>query len=143
MKTGKYVERITPLGIIEPKTTREMKRYSQISVNKYGSSFLLYSISRDIIAFLSDNFPEWKELFIFASMRLMHISLMKNVEFYYSTSFFSELIKDTHVLSMGDNIISATLGYTSMEEYFLQVQLLFLFPPGNSMPYISVHFQCL
>ena len=174
MKTGEYLGRITPEGIIEPKAKMAMKRYSQVSVKEYGSSFLLYSISGDIIAYLSDNFPEWKEIFIFASMRLMHVSPMKNVEFYYSTSFLSELIKDahvspeslgsivraigmdrhaqvnfmknfmkdnhylavdlTHVLSMGDNIISATLGRNSMEEYLPQVQLLFLLSLDNSMP---------
>ncbi|WP_298279707.1 hypothetical protein, partial [Ferroplasma sp.] len=41
MKTGEYLGRITPDGIIEPKTKRVMKRYEHISVKEYGSSFLL------------------------------------------------------------------------------------------------------
>ena len=50
-----------------------------------------------IITCDSDNFPEWKKIFIFAFMRLMHISSMRNVKFYFSTYFPSEVIKDAHV----------------------------------------------
>ncbi len=69
MKTGEYLGRITPDGIIEPKTKRVMKRYEHISVKEYGSSFLLQHISGDLVASLKNHFPEWKEIFIFACMR--------------------------------------------------------------------------
>ncbi|MFG1450066.1 MAG: hypothetical protein AAE983_05435 [Thermoplasmataceae archaeon] len=37
----------------------------------------------------------------------------------------------THVLSMSDGGLSATLGHNSMEEYLLQVQVLVLFMYRN------------
>ena len=180
MKTGEYLGRITPDGIIEPKTKRVMKRYEHISVKEYGSSFLLQHISGDLTASLKNYFPEWKEVFIFACMRLIHVSPMKNVDFYYRTSFLSETVKDahvspdvlgdmlrnigidrksvadfmksfmkderylavdlTHVLSMSEGVISATLGHDSMEEYLPQVQLLFLFSLEHDAP---VYFRIL
>ncbi|MHB1708757.1 MAG: transposase [Thermoplasmataceae archaeon] len=174
LKTGEYLGRITPDGIIEPKTKRIMKRYDQISVKEYGSSFLLQHISADLITSLRKYFPEWREIFVFACMRLVHVSPMKNVEFYYRTSFLSETIREahvspdvlgdmlrkigmdrkamtdfmksfmkderylavdlTHVLSMSEGVISATLGHNSMEEYLPQVQLLFLFSLEHDTP---------
>lgn len=174
MKTGEYLGRITPDGIIEPKTKRIMRRYDQISVKEYGSSFLLNHISANMMDALKLYFPEWKEIFVFACMRLVHVSPMKNVDFHYRTSFLSETIKDahvspdalgdmlrrigidrkamtdfmksfmkderylavdlTHVLSMSEGVISATLGHNSMEEYLPQVQLLFLFSLEHDTP---------
>ena len=174
MKTEEYLGRITPEGLIEPRAKRIMRRYDQIAVKEYGASFLLRSISRDLISTLAECFPEWKEIFVFACMRLMHTSAMKNVEFHYRTSYLSEMIRDahvspeslgnmlrsigmdrasevkfmkvfmkgdrylavdlTHVLSMSEGIISATLGHNSMEEYLPQVQLLFLFSLERETP---------
>jgi transposase len=174
MKTGEYLGRITPDGIVEPKTKRIMKRYDRISVKEYGSSFLLQHISGDLISALKLYFPEWKEIFVFACMRLVHVSPMKNVEFHYRTSFLSETLREahvspdvlgdmlrrigtdrksmtdfmksfmkderylavdlTHVVSMSEGVISATLGHNSMEEYLPQVQLLFLFSLEHDAP---------
>jgi len=44
MKTGEYLGRITPDGLIEPKAKRMLKRLENISVKEYGASFLLYHI---------------------------------------------------------------------------------------------------
>ena len=174
MKTGEYLGRITPDGLIEPKTKRVMKLYSQIAVKEYGASFLVNHISGDMIRSLKKHFPQWKEIFIFSMMRLIHVSPLKNVEFHYSTSYLSETVPDahvsteslsdllrdigmdrksvtefmkdfmkddrylavdlTHVLSMSENIISATLGHNSMEEYLPQVQVLLLFSLDHDMP---------
>ena len=41
LKTEEYLGKITPEGIVEPKVKRLMKRYDQIAVKEYGSSFLL------------------------------------------------------------------------------------------------------
>ncbi|MCL4328304.1 MAG: hypothetical protein M1151_03890 [Candidatus Thermoplasmatota archaeon] len=46
----------------------------------------------------------------------------------------------THVLSMSEGIISATLGHNGMEEYLPQVQILFLFSLDHEMP---AHFRIL
>ncbi|EQD75588.1 transposase IS4, partial [mine drainage metagenome] len=174
LKTGEYLGRITPDGLIEPKTRRIMHRYDRVSVKEYGSSFLLNHISGDLISALKLYFPEWKEIFVFVCMRLVHVSPMKNVDFHYRTSFLSETIRDahvsadvpgdmlreigidrkamtdfmksfmkderylavdlTHVLSMSEGVISATLGHNSMEEYLPQVQILFLFSLDHDTP---------
>lgn len=173
LKTGEYLGRITPEGLIEPKAKIVMKRFENVSVKEYGASFLLYHISSDLIDYLKSSFPEWREIFTFACMRLIHNSPLKNVEFHYTTSYLSELIsahvspeslsemlrgigtdrramvdfmkkfiKDekylavdlTHVLSMSDSVISATLGHNSVEVYLPQVQLLFLFSLDHDVP---------
>ncbi len=137
-----------------------MKRFENISGKEYGASFLLYHTLSDIITYLKSTFNEWREIFVFACMRLIHNLPLKNVEFYYTTSFMSELISArvspeslsemlrsvgmdrkamvdimkrflrdekylavdlTHVLSMSDSVISATLGHNSKDVYLPQV----------------------
>ncbi len=174
LKTEEYLGKITPEGIVEPRVKRVMKRYDQIAVKEYGSSFLMQHVSGDIVQSLEDFFPEWKEIFVFSCMRLINRSPMKNVEFHYRNSFLSEAIRDarvspdslgdmlrnigmdrssitgfmksfmrderylavdlTHILSMSEGVISATLGHNSKEEYLPQVQLLFLFSIGRDAP---------
>ena len=97
LRTDEFLGRITPEGLIEPKAKRMMKRYDQISVKEYGSSFMLHNISTDILAGLRDHFTEWMEIFVFSCMRLMYHSPIKNVEFHYHTSYISEMIRDAHV----------------------------------------------
>ena len=151
-----------------------MKRYDQITVKEYGSSFLLQHISGDIAESLGNFFPEWREIFVFSCMRLIYRSPIKNVEFHYSSSFLSEAIRDarvspdslgdmlrsigmdrgsitgfmksfmkderylavdlTHILSMSEGAISATLGHNSKGEYLPQIQLLFIFSKGRDAP---------
>ena len=174
LKTEEYLGKITPEGLIKPRVKRVMKRYDQITVKEYGSSFLLQHISGDIAESVGNFFPEWKEIFVFSCMRLIHRSQMKNVEFHYRTSFLSETIRDasvspdslgdmlrsigmdrssitgfmksfmrderylavdlTHILSMSEGVISATIGHNSKDEYLPQVQLLFLFSIGRDTP---------
>ena len=169
-----YLGRITPDGLIEPKAKRVMKRFDQVTVKEYGATFLIQHLSTDIISALRENFQEWKETFVFAAMRLMHASPMKNVEFLYRTSYLSETVKDahvspdslgkmlrnigmdrgsmvkfmkslmkgsrymaldlTHVLSMSEGIISATLGHNSTSEFLPQVQLALLFSLDHEEP---------
>lgn len=74
-----------------------MKLYDRISVKEYGASFLLNHTSTDIIESLQKLFPQWKEIFAFAVMRLIHASPLKNVEFHHSTSYISETLRDAHV----------------------------------------------
>ncbi len=180
LKTEEYLGKITPEGIVEPRVKRVIKRYDQITVKECGSSFLLQHISGDIVESLWNFFPEWKEIFVFSCMRLIHRSPMKNVEFHYRSSFLSEAIRDarvspdslrdmlrnigmdrssitdfmksfmrderylavdlTHILSMSEGVISATLGHNSKDEYLPQVQLLFLFSMGRDAP---VYFRIL
>ncbi|MCW6159056.1 MAG: transposase [Thermoplasmatales archaeon] len=174
LKTEEYLGKIMPEGLMEPRVKRVMKRYDQITVKEYGASFLLQHISGDIVQSLEDFFPEWREIFVFSCMRLIHRSPMKNVEFHYRSSFLSEAIRDarvspdslgdmlrsigmdrssitgfmksfmkderylavdlTHILSMSEGVISATLGHNSKGEHLPQIQLLFLFSIGRDAP---------
>ena len=151
-----------------------MKRFDQVTVKEYGATFLIQNLSSDIMKALRENFHEWKEIFVFAAMRLMHASPMKNVEFLYRTSYLSESLQDshvspdslgkmirnmgmdrgsmvkfmkslmkgprymaldlTHVLSMSEGIISATLGHNSTSEFLPQVQLALLFSLDHEEP---------
>lgn len=71
-----------------------MTLIDQITVKEYGATFLIQNLFSDIIKGLKENFHEWKEIFVFAAMRLMHTSPLKNVEFLYGTSYLTELMKD-------------------------------------------------
>jgi len=42
LKTVEYLGRITPEGLIEPKTKTVMKRFKSVTVKEYGASLLLY-----------------------------------------------------------------------------------------------------
>jgi transposase len=172
--TDEYLGRITPDGLIEPKAKRMMKRFHQITVKEYGASFLIQHLSTDIVNALKEHFHEWKEIFVFACMRLMYASPMKNVEFLYRTSYLSETMDEayvspdslgkimrdigmdrgsmvefmkslmkgsrymaldlTHVISMREGIISATLGHNSTSEFLPQVQLALLFSLDHDAP---------
>ncbi len=46
----------------------------------------------DIRRELKDNFPEWKEIFVFSCMRLIHNTTIKNLEFHFENSYLSEMI---------------------------------------------------
>ncbi len=91
--TDEYLGRITPEGLVEPKYKSIMKRYDQISVKEYGASSLLMYLSEDIRKSLKDNFPEWREIFVFACMRLIHNTPIKNLEFLYQNSYLSEVME--------------------------------------------------
>ncbi len=91
--TDEYLGRITPEGLVEPKYKRMMKRYYQISVKEYGASSLLMHLSEDIRKALKDNFQEWREIFVFACMRLIHNTPIKNLEFLYQNSYLSEMME--------------------------------------------------
>ena len=77
--------RITPDGLIKPKAKTIMKRFDQVTVKEYGATFLIQNLSIDILNALMKDFHEWKEIFVFAAMRLVDTSPIKNVEFLYRT----------------------------------------------------------
>jgi hypothetical protein len=57
LRTDEYLERITPGGLVEPKAKRILKRYDQVTVKEYGSSFLINHVSRDILDELKKRLP--------------------------------------------------------------------------------------
>ncbi len=142
--TDEYLGKITPDGLIEPKTKRIMKRLDQVSVKEYGASALLMDISGDIRSALQDLFPEWKEIFIFACMRIIHNSPIKNVEFHYSESFLSEIMKDvsTYPKHIGDMLGSVGMDRSSITKFlerflpkarYLAVDLTHVFSFSDNM----------
>lgn len=114
--TDEYLGKITPDGLIEPKHKRIARRYEQISVKEFGASTFLLDISGDIQEALKDLFPEWREIFVFACMRLIHVTPIKNLEFHYSESFLSERMKDvtTYPKHIGDMLRSVGMDRTAI-----------------------------
>lgn len=94
--TEKYLGKITQDGLIPPKIQQMEAKYSNISVKEYGASWLLQSMSKDILKQLKITFPyDWKEIFVLALLRMIEKSPLKNVQFYYHNSFISETLKNT------------------------------------------------
>ena len=91
--TDEYLGRISPEGLVEPKYKRMMKRYEQISVKEYGASSLLMHLSEDIRKASKDNFQEWKEIFVFACMRLIYNTPIKNLGFHFENSYLSDVME--------------------------------------------------
>ncbi len=91
--TERYIGKITPDGLIEPKHSLLMRKMEQISVKEYGASRLMMEVSQDIREALRDNFSEWREMFVFACMRAIHVTTIKNLELHYHESYISEEMK--------------------------------------------------
>jgi transposase len=94
LKTEKYLGKITPDGLIPPRQERMLGRLRQATIKEYGASFLVNHLAGDIIELLKGEYQEWRELFSFAALRLLHNAHIKNLEFHYETSFLSELVPD-------------------------------------------------
>jgi transposase len=121
--TDEYLGRITPDGLIEPKYKRMMKRYDQISVKEYGASSLLMHLSEDIRKALKDNFQEWREIFVFACMRVIHTTTIKNIEFHFENSYLSDVMEAStypkHIGEMLRNIGMDRRAITNFLKTFL------------------------
>ncbi len=92
--TEKYLGKITPEGLIKPKHERKAELAENIAVKEFGATNLILSTSNDIINLLKQNFPhEWKEIAVFAIIRLLHQTPIKNVQDYYETSHLSDVFK--------------------------------------------------
>lgn len=96
--TEGYLGKITPDGLIKPRAERAvetvMKKLRNVTVKEYGASFMLNHVAPDIMELLRKHYGEWKEIFLFGALRLFHTTPIKNLEFYYETSFLSELLPD-------------------------------------------------
>lgn len=95
-KTEKYLGRITQEGIVPPKHERVKAEYDNIGVKEYGAYFFLHDIGKDIIERLKQVYPEeWKELFVLATLRLIERSPLKNINYYFSNSYLSNILVET------------------------------------------------
>ncbi len=117
--TEEYLGSITPDGLVEPKHKLILKRLQQISVKEYGASSLLMGISADIRDALKGSFQEWREIFVFSCMRLIHNTPIKNLEFHYSESFLSEMMRDvaTYPKHIGEMLRSVGMDRSAMESF--------------------------
>jgi hypothetical protein len=99
LKTEKYLGKITPEGIVGPKHERVLERMKHVTIKEYGASAFIESLCNgDVIPLLKERFIDrWREIFVFAVMRLLYNSPIKNLEFHHATSYLSELIPDAHV----------------------------------------------
>ncbi len=165
--TEGYLGRLTPDGIVKPKSERVLEAMKDVSVKEYGASSIILSLCSDLIDLLKRHYPEeWKEVFVLAVARFFHSSPLKNVLTQYSSSHLSDALEGamvspeslsrllhsvglrreravafmssfvdggqqavidlTHVFSLSEGVISATLGHNSDKEYVPQVNLVLL-----------------
>jgi hypothetical protein len=107
MKTERYLGKITPDGLVRPRRELLLERMKHVSVKEYGASFFLKEIAGDVISLLKECYADgWKEIFVFAAMRLLYNTPIKNLEFHYSTSFLSETVAGAH---LSDKVIGEML----------------------------------
>lgn len=91
-KTVAYLGAITEKGLKEPKYKRAFDEIKEITVKEYGASRLIDSIGEKIKKNLKKVYPEfWESIFSFASLRFFENSPIKNLNYYFSHSYLSEL----------------------------------------------------
>jgi len=96
--TEKFLGTITENGLVQTKVEQIKAGYTKISVKEFGSFHFVYSQNQDIILVLKDLFPQWwQQLFVAALFRLLHQSPLRQMEFYYQTSYVSEILKNVKV----------------------------------------------
>jgi len=96
--TQKYLGKITSEGLIKPRHERIIEGLKEVSVKEYGASFYIMKFSSDIVELLKEYFPlYWRELFVFAVIRLFYSSALKNVQHYFSCSHLSDIFSDAKV----------------------------------------------
>jgi len=113
MKTEKYLGKITPDGLVRPRRELLLERIKHVSVKEYGASFFLNEIGGDVVSLLKEYYSDrWQEIFVFASMRLLYNTPIKNLEFHYSTSYMSEMFPDAH---LSEKVVGETLREIGLE----------------------------
>ena len=91
-KTIAYLGSITEKGLKEPKYKRAFDEIKEITVKEYGASKLIDLICEKIKNNLKKVYPEfWESIFSFASLRFFENSPIKNLNYYFSHSYLSEL----------------------------------------------------
>ena len=96
--TEKFLGKITPEGLIEPRQERVLKSLNNIAVKEFGATNFLLDANDDIKARFKEIYPDkWKELFIFAVFRLLYNTPIKSLQAYYATSFLSETLPGAHL----------------------------------------------
>jgi transposase len=111
--SGEYLGKITRDGLIPPKREQVRKSLTSenITIREFGATQFILNCNEDIIELIKTHYPySWKDILVFAIFRLMHNSPLKNMEFYYQTSFLSETIPEADVSERRIGDFIRTLG---------------------------------
>ncbi len=106
-----YLGRVTPEGVIPPKTRRipaDAKPYSK----EFGATWALRQLTPDILVALEKHFPEdarW--LYATALIRCIRHCAMRYTEHFYEVSHLSESMPGLHLSSANLSNLMTSLGY--------------------------------
>ena len=106
-----YLGRVTPEGVIPPKTRRipaDAKPFSK----EFGATWALRQLTPDILAALEKHFPEdarW--LYATALIRCIRHCAMRYTEHFYEVSHLSESMPGLHLSSANLSNLMTSLGY--------------------------------
>ncbi|MGC8725711.1 MAG: transposase [Thermoplasmata archaeon] len=121
--SGEYLGKITPDGIVPPKYERVRRSLMEgsITVREFGATQFILNCCNDIAELLKTYYPnQWREILVSSMFRLMYNSPLKNMEFYYSTSFISETVQDADLSDRKLGSFLRTLGMDrNSEDKFL------------------------
>ncbi len=84
--TEEYLGRITPEGV------KKQSSEGQVSVVEFGATDLIMRRCRYIIDALKI-YDHWESILVMAIFRLLHASPLKRIDFYYQTSYMSEILE--------------------------------------------------
>jgi hypothetical protein len=169
--TERYLGKITPDGIVKPKSERVLDELEDVTVKEYGATAFILSVCSDLFELLRKHFPEeWREIAVFSVTRLFHQSPLKNAMHHYMASHLSDAIPGanvsprsisevlstiglrrqrvvdfmrnfvtgsqavidlSHVFSMSEGIVAATLGHNEENSYVPQLNIVLLLALGK------------
>lgn len=96
--TEKFLGKITPDGLVEPRLERVRASLNNIAVKEFGATNFLLEANDDIKERFKKLYPNtWKELFIFSVFRLLYTTPLKSLPAYYASSFLSETLPGAHL----------------------------------------------
>ncbi len=108
--TERFLGTIKPEGLIPSKTDQLREKHKSVSVKEFGASYFIYNQNLDILQVLQELFPEsWKEIFVGAYCKVVHNAPVRSFDFFYQTSFLSEmmplaLVDDINMLKLFENL---------------------------------------
>jgi transposase len=131
--TDKYLGRITEEGVIKPRHERILDE--GFTVKEYGASAFVLEECINLLSAVKSEFPkEWREVFSFSVMRLIHNSPIKNLQHHYLSSFLPETLGEAHLSPKAASRLLHSLG----RDRERIVRLLKLFVVGSKMAVIDL-----
>lgn len=77
--TEKYLGKITPDGLVKPKSEKVLDELEGITVREYGASAFILTSCSDTFELLRKHFPDdWREIAVLSITGLFHQSPLKN-----------------------------------------------------------------